>query len=238
MIFPSRLSRTTTSPSGLPLARGAAPSAYATSGRSRWKAPVGTVALWALAAASVVFWVLRLSAPADAVAPPAALTRPEVTADPAAIARLLGVVPAAAVATPEAASRFVLWGVIVDGANRGAALISVDGQPPRPWRVGAQLVDGYVLQAISRRAAKVGGSVDSAPAFTLQMAVRAPLSLSGVSNAPGGSAVVLQPAPGWIASPPIALAPPPVMAPPPGGVNSVEPMLVQQGSLPAATPSQ
>lgn len=228
MIFHSPLSL-----SGSVGARGTAAGAYAASGRARWKAPVATAVLWALVAASAVFWVLRLTAPADALAPPAALTRPELAANPAPMARLLGAAPSAVAATPEAASRFVLWGVIADGANRGAALISVDGKPARPWRVGAQLVDGYVLRSISRRAATVGGRGDSASAFTLQMAVRPALNTSGSAL---GNAAPVRPVQAWVASPPISSGQTPAIAPSPGAVNLPAPMVVQQGGATPAEP--
>ena len=75
-------------------------------------------------------------------------------------------------ATPDAASRFVLQGVVADDDQQGAALIAVDGKPPRPFRVGAKVADGYVLQSVSTRAAALGASLDGAPAFTLQLPAR------------------------------------------------------------------
>ena len=180
----------------------------------RRTAPVATAALWTLAAASAVFWMLRLSAPADALAPPAAATRLASDADPAAVARLLGAVPAAnaATVTPEAASRFALSGVVAYGTTRGAALISIDGKPPRPWRVGAQLGDGFVLQSVGLRSATVGASVDAAPAFTLQLPVREPIDLSRPAATPlPGMGTGLSIGPG---SMPMPATLPPVIAPP------------------------
>jgi general secretion pathway protein C len=167
-----------------------------------------------------VFWVLRISAPADALAPPVATTRLVASADPAAVARLLGAVPKTntVAATPEAASRFALWGVIAYGTSRGAALISVDGKPPRPWRVGAQLGEGYVLQSVGLRAATLGASVDSAPAFTLQLPVRAPINLNRPASAQSpGSVLSVGP------SIPFMTPLPPVMAPPPGAAPTPAP---------------
>ena len=140
----------------------------------RWPAATATTALWALAAASVVFWGLRLAAPADALAPPPVADTPQAAPDPAAVARMLGAVstPAAAAATPEAASRFALLGVVADAGQQGVALIAVDGKPPRPFRVGATVADGYVLQSLEARAAALGASAGSAPAFTLQLPTR------------------------------------------------------------------
>ncbi|OUM03205.1 type II secretion system protein N [Variovorax sp. JS1663] len=163
---------------------------------ARWPSATATTVLWALAAASVVFWGLRMASPTDAVAPPALSSNGAAAVDPAAVAQMLGVVQgqATVVATPEAASRFQLLGVVADADQQGAALIAVDGQPARPFRVGARVADGYVLHSLDLRAASLGASVDATPAFTLQLPTR-PLAV----NAP----------------PPAALsAPPPVVAPP------------------------
>lgn len=130
--------------------------------------------LWAIAAASIVFWALRLLAPADAVMPPAVASAATATVDPAAVGRLLGVVnsaPAVA-AVPDAASRFVLQGVVADTDQQGVALIAVDGKPPRPYRVGAQVAPGYFLQSVDSRVASFGPSLASDSAFTLQLPVK------------------------------------------------------------------
>ena len=138
----------------------------------RWPAATLTLGMWALAAASVVFWGLRLAAPTDALAPPVAAA-PAATIDSAAVAQMLGAVTEKSLAaTPEAASRFALLGVVADSAQRGAALIAVDGKPARPFRVGSQLVDGYVLQSVGLRTAALGASVGSPAAITLQLPVR------------------------------------------------------------------
>ena len=146
---------------------------------ARWPAPVATVVVWALAAASMVFWGLRLAAPADAVAPPAVVSAPAAV-DPAAVGHLLGVVDSTAVvaATPDAASRFVLLGVIADTDGQGAALIAVDGKPARPFRVGAKLGDSYVLQSVGARVATLGGNAQGPAAFTLQLPAR-PMAMPG-----------------------------------------------------------
>ena len=141
---------------------------------ARWPAATATTLVWALAAASIVFWGLRLAAPADAVAPPAVPITPAAPPDPAAIARLLGAQASrqAVVAAPELASRLVLLGVVADRAGKGAALIAVDGKPPRPYRVGAALADGYVLRSLDARGATVGASTSGPAALTLTLPVR------------------------------------------------------------------
>jgi len=147
---------------------------------ARWPAAAVTAALWAAAAASAVFWGLRLAAPSESIAPPPVSGARGADADPAAIGRLLGArsEAPAVVAAPEAASRFALLGVIADSGGAGAALIAVDGKPPRPYRVGATLAEGYVLQSLDARAARIGGQRDAAAAFTLQLPAL-PLAVNG-----------------------------------------------------------
>ena len=163
----------------------------------RWPAALGTTCVWALAAASVMFWGLRLAAPPESAAPPALVSAP-VAVDPVEVAKLFGAVPApAASLAPDAGNRLVLLGVVADGDMRGAALIAVDGKPPRPYRVGQQVGDGYVLQSVDVRAATLGAGPDTPPLFNLQMPK--PASAPGVISAsqrPDGA----QPAP--------AIAPP------------------------------
>lgn len=158
-----------------------------------------------------MFWGLRLTAPSDAVAPPAVIKTP-LEPDPAAVAQMLGAVsnqPAAAVA-PEAASRFALLGVVSDADQQGAALIAVDGKPARPFKVGANVAEGFVLQSVTTRAAALGPSVDGKAILTLQMPTR-PFAIPSPPPALQPQSAVMQPA---VSAPPSA-APPAVTAPPP-----------------------
>ena len=141
---------------------------------ARWPAATATVMLWGAAAASIVFWGLRLTAPADAAAPPAVAGPAVVAVDSTTLARFLGGVSTDPViaTTPDAASRFALFGVIADTDGQGVALIAVDGKPPRPFRIGSPLGGSYLLQSVGPRAATLGASATSPPAFTLQMPTR------------------------------------------------------------------
>jgi len=141
---------------------------------ARWPAVTVTVLLWALAAGSIVFWGLRLAAPADAIVPPAVSGPPVAPPDPAAVARLMGAqAPRQVVAAaPELASRLVLLGVVADPNGRGAALLVVDGKPARPYRVGAEVVDGYVLKALNGRAAILSSGASGPDALTLRLPVQ------------------------------------------------------------------
>jgi general secretion pathway protein C len=91
-------------------------------------------------------------------------------ADPVAVARLLGAAPAVASAAPSPtlASRFTLVGVVASRSHKGAALIAVDGKPAKPFRVGAAVDEGIVLQSVEPRRAVLASS-DGSPALTLEL---------------------------------------------------------------------
>jgi general secretion pathway protein C len=138
--------------------------------QSRWTVAGSTFVLWALVAASAVYWGTKLSSrPGGPAVPLAARTPPP--ADPQAVARLLGSNPVAQAAAPVAslASRFVLVGVVASRGNNGTALIAVDGKAAKPFRVGAPVDEGYVLQAVEGRRAMLGANMDAPPALTLEL---------------------------------------------------------------------
>jgi general secretion pathway protein C len=107
-----------------------------------------------LLAASVAYWVLHWPhQDAGRPLPPAAAADVAPAADPAALARLLGA-ESAMVMSPagsDASNRFRLAGVIASGSGQGVALLSIDGKPPRPYRVGSTLEEGLVLQSVEPR---------------------------------------------------------------------------------------
>ena len=123
---------------------------------ARWIRRAATTVLWALAVGSIVFWGLRLAAPpaAAAYAPLAAAPGPQ--ADPSAVGRALGAVTDAPVAVVAAPTRFTLLGVVAGRSSGGTALIAVDGQPARPFRVGSTVVPGFVLESVSPRRVVLG----------------------------------------------------------------------------------
>ena len=142
----------------------------------RWAPRLATLLLWALAGATAVYWGLKLSASPAGTAPAAAAPEPVVT-DAQALARLLGASPvlAANEAAPSAASRFVLMGVLAGTASGGgAALIAVDGKPAKPYRVGANVEPGLVLQSLGKGAARLGASMDGATTLALEMPRKRP----------------------------------------------------------------
>ena len=126
----------------------------------------------ALAAASASFWALKVSAVNTATSAPAAAMVGPVVIDALSVARALGGGPGAApVAAPSAslASRFSMVGVVADQHSAGAALISVDGKPAKPYRVGDAVDDGLILQSVQARKAVLGPAPGAPAVLTLEL---------------------------------------------------------------------
>ena len=168
---------------------------------------IATFLVWLLAAASTVYWALQFvsspTAPGSAVV--AAPAPGYGTVDTQALAKGLGggnsLRDASAEAEPAAlsafqAARFVLTGVVVNKNASGVALLSVDGKPPRPYRVGAALADGIVLHSVSPGKAMLAASMDTAPGLTL--------ALPQQSSAVVGTAIAMRPALPQLAIPAVA----------------------------------
>ena len=137
-----------------------------------WMPRMVTFLLAALTAAGAVRWSLQWPTP-GATLPFTVVAEEPVPQDSQALARLLGQVAAggpATVASPSAPGRFLLTGVLAGPGSQGAALISVDGKPAKPYRVGNPVVDDLFLQSVvGRRAVLAAGAANAVPAQTLEM---------------------------------------------------------------------
>jgi general secretion pathway protein C len=131
------------------------------------------MAVWALLGGSAMYWALRLASGPEPVAMAAAAPVPVAPATGYALGSALGASPAASPpvsSTPAGASRFLLLGVVAGPSGHGAALISVDGKPARPFRPGAVVADGLVLQSVLARRATLGTAQGAPASITLEMA--------------------------------------------------------------------
>ncbi len=137
--------------------------------QSKWTLRGLTLVVWALAAASVAYWGLRLLARPGMPAPAPLAASALVASDPAVVARLLGATPAQAAPQASLASRFALSGVVAGAPGGGAALIAVDGKPASPFRVGSAVEEGLVLQSASARQATLGETRGGPALVTLDM---------------------------------------------------------------------
>lgn len=142
--------------------------------QSPWLPRLAAFALAALAAASAVYWGLKWPGQQNTGAgtPLAALEQPAI--DALVLARALGggLVSVAAQAAPVAsiaASRLALVGVVANSKQAGVALISVDGKPARPYRVGATVEEGLVLQSVGPRKAALAATANGPPSMTIEL---------------------------------------------------------------------
>lgn len=139
-------------------------------GHKPWPAVVAGL-LWLAAGLSAGYWVLQAWGRSPVTPVPATSSGPPVV-ETAQVARALGALPAAmpqANAPVVAASRYALQGVVAVGTDRGAALIGVDAQPSRPFRVGAEVESGVFLQAVTAKEVRLGPSVEGPASVTLAM---------------------------------------------------------------------
>ena len=172
----------------------------AASGSSRLGVGLVTALVWALAAGGALYWGLRAGQPPAPSLPPA-VGDAGTAVNAQAVAHALGVPrtaqPGASQPQAAIASRVRLSGVVTHGAG-GAALLSVDGKPPKPYRVGAQVEDGWVVQAVTPHAVELA---DGAQRASIEMPPPAERT-SPAASQPAGT-------------PPQPAAQPPVTAPPP-----------------------
>jgi general secretion pathway protein C len=100
--------------------------------------------------------------------------QPQVRA--ADIAKVLGASSAApapsSVAAATATVRMSLLGVAMAGKGNAIAVISLDGQPPKPFHVGATVSPGLVLQAVTSTQALLGEALKSPTLNTLELPKR------------------------------------------------------------------
>lgn len=158
-------------------------------------ARVSAFVVWALVAATAVFWGLRLSVRAPA-APAHTLPVGDSAALRGDLSRLLGAAPApeaaAAPVAPELASRFKLLGIMAPKGAKpdsgvGVALLAVDGKPPRAFAVGARIDESLVLQSVSLRSASIGPDKGEA---ALRLELPPPLPpATGTLPAPGTTSI-------------------------------------------------
>lgn len=72
------------------------------------------------------------------------------------MARALGQPASLATSTAsQTSSSFKLMGVIASASGQGSALIATDGQPPKAYRVGQTVQDGWTLVSLTARQARL-----------------------------------------------------------------------------------
>ncbi|MEP7295650.1 MAG: hypothetical protein ABI702_05630 [Burkholderiales bacterium] len=193
--------------------------------------------IWALVAATAVFWGLRLMVRAPA-APAYAVPVGDAAAVRGDLTRLLGSAPvatSAAAPVADANSRFRLLGIMAPKASPGVAaaygvaLIAIDGKMPKAFAVGSRVDGELLLQSVSLRTVSIGPG-QGAATVTLELP---PMAAAATGKLPPGSAggAYVPPPPMPVPSPVPQFAPQPVpqVQPPTGAA----PARSEQG-VPAA----
>ncbi len=138
--------------------------------QNQWVSRGVTFVLGAFAAASVVFWALKLSSPVGSE-PLASVELIPPAVDPAAFVKALGgrmqAEPLGEPVSVNANSRLHLVGVISTASQYGAALIEVDGKPAKPYVVGSTIDGAWVLRSVQARRAVLAEVVPAGEAAAL-----------------------------------------------------------------------
>jgi general secretion pathway protein C len=134
-----------------------------------WPVRLVTFVLAAAAAASVGFWILRWPATETSTRP----VVPQVTqanVDTAKLGQLLGAGAGKDSTTPLVTiTQYQLLGVISHGGHWGSALIGIDGQPPKPYRVGDRLSDQVVLKSVMARSIVLASDMNASDGISVEM---------------------------------------------------------------------
>ena len=141
---------------------------------------MATFSAAALTAASAAYWVLKWNATAPEAPPPETALTSAPQADTRVVARLLGggqiAIGAGQAAVPVAsATQFKLVGVVDEGRRGGYALIAINDQPAKPYRVGAPVGDQLVLQSVAARSAALAADVQAPASVQLVLPALAPV---------------------------------------------------------------
>ena len=129
--------------------------------------------VWAVVAYSAVVFALQWGGgvPVDAVVAGSEQKQVLPEVDALAVSKALGAAPVQS-ASASLASRFVLVGVMDGGPTQGVALISVDGKPAKPYRLGQTVTDGFVVLATGPKKAELGPQLGASSSLVLELPVK------------------------------------------------------------------
>ena len=129
--------------------------------------------VWAVVAYSAVVFALQWGGgvPVDAMVAGSEQKQVLPEVDALAVSKALGVAPVQS-ASASLASRFVLVGVMDGGPTQGVALISVDGKPAKPYRLGQTVTDGFVVLATGPKKAELGPQLGAASSLVLELPMK------------------------------------------------------------------
>lgn len=137
---------------------------------TRWPSAWAAL-IWCAAAASGVFWLLGFPSGSAVQGAAWVQTSPANAAGPMQqhLARAWGVQAPMPEVSIAQSSRFELLGVVAAASGLGSALIAVDGQPARAFKVGQTVAEGVVLIGLSPKQAQLGAKAQGTALFSLSL---------------------------------------------------------------------
>jgi len=129
--------------------------------------------VWAVVAYSAVVFALQWwdGVPVDTVVLGSEQKQVLSDVDSLSVSKALGVAPVQS-ASASLASRFVLVGVMDGGPLQGVALISVDGKPAKPYRLGQAVSEGFVVVGTGPKKAELGPQLGAASSLVLELPIK------------------------------------------------------------------
>ena len=129
--------------------------------------------VWAVVAYSAVVFALRWGGDVPVDYAVAGSEQKQVLSDVDAlsVSKALGAAPMQSTGA-SLASRFVLVGVMDGGPSQGVALISVDGKPAKPYRLGQTVTDGFVVLATGPKKAELGPQLGATATLFLELPLK------------------------------------------------------------------
>ena len=129
--------------------------------------------VWAVVAYSAVVFALQWGGgvPVDYAVAGSEQKQVLSDVDALSVSKALGAAPVQS-ATASLASRFVLVGVMDGGPSQGVALISVDGKPAKPYRLGQTVTDGFVVLATGPKKAELGPQLGATASLFLELPLK------------------------------------------------------------------
>lgn len=140
---------------------------------SSWLARLMTLTVWLLAALCAAYWAMKFVSVKPVSASTAQIV-PQMVVDTQAVAKLLGAtnsIAKNAVNTP-ANGNYTLFGLANTASGDGVALISTDGKPAKPYRVGGKVSEEWVLKGLTRTQAILAKSMSEPDGMKLDLPVK------------------------------------------------------------------
>jgi general secretion pathway protein C len=110
--------------------------------------------VWFAAVGGLTYWALQWQSTSAPVVAAVAVNTQPAAATWSHAAKALGHSAPVAERTP-VDQQFKIWGVIAAASGQGSALISTDGQPPKPYKVGQTIEGGWQLQSLTPKQARL-----------------------------------------------------------------------------------